>query len=165
MLLVLTFFLAQNLGKTITSLNFMLCPFLTSKLVNSHILVCQNVNPPTLALKTCISRRRLQTSNYKRTPSLSYRFILLCTVHQMFKTKTLTRNECTCLLYIYIFSIMCMSSLSSPPHLVRPASRPCLGKNFGAVCNGVVDVPLDELLPPPVTLASLVLGCARLVAE
>jgi hypothetical protein len=56
---------------------------------------------------------------------------------------------------------MCMSSLSLPPHLVRPASRPCTGKNFGAVCSGVVDVPLDELLPPPVPLASLVLGCGR----
>jgi hypothetical protein len=48
----------------------MLCPFLTSKLVNSHILVCQNVNPPTLALKTCILRRRLQMSNYKRNPCI-----------------------------------------------------------------------------------------------
>jgi hypothetical protein len=60
---------------------------------------------------------------------------------------------------------MCMSSLSSPPHTVRPASRPCSGKNFSAVCSGVVDVPLDELLPPPVPLAYLVLGCARPVAE
>jgi hypothetical protein len=67
--------------------------------------------------------------------------------------------------FIYIFSIMCMSSLSSPPHLVRLASRPCSGKNFGAVCSGVVDVPLDELLPPPVPLASLELECARPVAE
>jgi hypothetical protein len=33
---------------------------------------------------------------------------------------------------------MYMSSLSSPPHLVRPASRPFSGKNFGAVCSGVV---------------------------
>jgi hypothetical protein len=39
------------------------------------------------------------------------------------------------------------------------------GKNFGAVCSGVVCVPLDELLPPPVPLASLVLGCARPMAE
>jgi hypothetical protein len=60
---------------------------------------------------------------------------------------------------------MCMSTLSSPPHPVRPASRPCSGKNFGAVCSGVVDVPLDEHLPPPVPLASLVLGCAQPVAE
>jgi hypothetical protein len=60
---------------------------------------------------------------------------------------------------------MCMSSLSSPPHLVRPASRPYSGKHFGAVCSGVVYVPLDELLPPPVPLASLVLGFARPVAE
>jgi hypothetical protein len=44
----------------------MLCPFQTSKLVNSYIFVCRNVNPPTLALKTCILRRRLLTSNYKR---------------------------------------------------------------------------------------------------
>jgi hypothetical protein len=59
---------------------------------------------------------------------------------------------------------MCMSSLSLPPRLVRPASRPFSGKNFGAVCSGVVGVPLDELLPPPVPLASLVLGCARTIA-
>jgi hypothetical protein len=58
-----------------------------------------------------------------------------------------------------------MSSLSSPPHLVRPASRPFSGKNFGAGCSGVVGVLLDELLPPPVPLASLVLGCARPMAE
>jgi hypothetical protein len=51
---------------------------------------------------------------------------------------------------------MCMSSLSSPPHLVRPASRPFSGKNFGAVCSGVVDVPLDERLPPSL------LPCARM---
>jgi hypothetical protein len=43
--------------------------------------------------------------------------------------------------------------------------RPFSGKNFGAVCSGVVDVPFDERLPPPVPLASLVLGCARPVAE
>jgi hypothetical protein len=52
---------------------------------------------------------------------------------------------------------MYISSLSSPPRLVHPASRPFSGKNFGAVCSGVVGVPLDELLPPPVPLASLVL--------
>jgi hypothetical protein len=67
--------------------------------------------------------------------------------------------------FIYILSILYMSSLSSPPHLVRLASRPFSGKNFGAVCSGVVSVPLDELLPPPVPLASLVLGCARPMAE
>jgi hypothetical protein len=67
--------------------------------------------------------------------------------------------------FIYILSIMCMSSLSSPPHLVRPASRPFSGKNFGAVCSGVVGAPIDELFPPPVPLASLVLGCARPMAE
>jgi hypothetical protein len=49
----------------------MLSPFLTSKLVNWCILVCQNVNPPSLALRTCIYRRRLLTSNYKRNPYLS----------------------------------------------------------------------------------------------
>jgi hypothetical protein len=65
----------------------------------------------------------------------------------------------------YILSIMYISSLSSPPHLVRLASRPFSGKNFGAVCCGVVGVPLDELLLPPVPLASLVLGCARPMAE
>jgi hypothetical protein len=52
----------------------------------------------------------------------------------------------------------------TPPHLVRPASHPFSGKNFGAVCSGVVGVLLDELLPPPVPLASLVLGCARPMA-
>jgi hypothetical protein len=51
------------------------------------------------------------------------------------------------------------------PPLVRPASRPFSGKNFGAVCSGVVGVHLDELLPPHVPLASLVLGCARPMAE
>jgi hypothetical protein len=60
---------------------------------------------------------------------------------------------------------MYMSSLSSPPHLVRPASRPFSGKNFGAVFSGVVGVPLDELLPPPMPLAFLVLGCARPMAK
>jgi hypothetical protein len=58
-----------------------------------------------------------------------------------------------------------MSSLSLPPHLVRPASRPFSGKNFGVGCSGVVNVLLDELLPPPVPLASLVLGCDRPMAE
>jgi hypothetical protein len=53
----------------------------------------------------------------------------------------------------------------TPPHLVRPASRPFSGKNFGAVCSGVVRVLLYELLPPPVPLASPVLGIARPVAE
>jgi hypothetical protein len=43
----------------------------------------------------------------------------------------------------------------TPPHLVRPASRPFSGKNFGAVCSGVVGVLLDELLPPPVPLARM----------
>jgi hypothetical protein len=33
------------------------------------------------------------------------------------------------------------------------------------VCSGVVGVLLDELLPPPVPLASPVLGIARPVAE
>jgi hypothetical protein len=49
------------------------------------------------------------------------------------------------LLYNY-FSIMCRSSLSSPPHLVRLASRPYSGKNFSALCSGVVGDLLDELL-------------------
>jgi hypothetical protein len=53
----------------------------------------------------------------------------------------------------------------TPPHLVRLASRPFSGKIFGAVCSGVVGVLLDELLPPPVPLAFLVLGCARPMAE
>ena len=50
-------------------------------------------------------------------------------------------------------------------HRIRPASRPFSGKNFGAVCSGVVGVLLYELLPPPVPLASPVLGIARPVAE
>jgi hypothetical protein len=49
----------------------MLCPFLKSKLFNSHILDFRNEDPPTLSLKTCISRRTLQTSNYKRNPCKS----------------------------------------------------------------------------------------------
>jgi hypothetical protein len=79
--------------------------------------------------------------------SLSYRFILLRTIHQMLPTKPHTRNECTGSSLLY-FLIMCRSSLSSPPHLVCPALHPCSGKNFGAVCSGVVDVLLDELLLP-----------------
>jgi hypothetical protein len=47
-----------------TSPNFMLCPFLMSRLVNSYFF-CK---PPTLALKTCILRKRLQMSNCKRNP-------------------------------------------------------------------------------------------------
>jgi hypothetical protein len=97
--------------------------------------------------------------------SLSYMLILLRTIHQMFIDKAAYAKCSHLSSLIYIFSIMCMSSLSSPPHLVRPASLPFSGKNFGAVCSGVVNVPLDERLPPPVPLASLVLGCARPVAE
>jgi hypothetical protein len=43
--LVSTFFFAQNLGNNLKKSNFMLCPFLTSKLINSYIFVCQNVRP------------------------------------------------------------------------------------------------------------------------
>jgi hypothetical protein len=54
---------------------------------------------------------------------------------------------------------MCSISFSLPPHLVRPASRPCSGKNFGAVCSGVVHVPLDELL---LLYGDTRLSCARM---
>jgi hypothetical protein len=54
---------------------------------------------------------------------------------------------------------MFWSSFSSLPHLVRPASRPCSGKNFGAVCSGVVNVPLDELL---LLYYDTRLSCARM---
>jgi hypothetical protein len=62
------------------------------------------------------------------------------------------------LLYKYV-SIVCRSSLSSPPHLVRPVSRPYSGKNFSAVCSGVVDDLLDELLLPSCDTR---LPCARM---
>jgi hypothetical protein len=43
----------------------MLCPFLTKKLVNLYILVCQNVNRPTLALKHAFNEKdfRRQITN------------------------------------------------------------------------------------------------------
>jgi hypothetical protein len=62
------------------------------------------------------------------------------------------------LLYKY-FLIMCRSLLSSPPHLVRPASHPYSGKIFGALCSGVVDDLLDELLLPS---CDTCLPCARI---
>jgi hypothetical protein len=95
---------------------------------------------------------------------LLYVYFTSCYTSNVFQ-RSRVRGINAFVFFIYILSIMCMSSLSSPPHLVRPASHPFSGKNFCAVCSGVVGVPLDELLPPSVPLASLVLGCARPVAE
>jgi hypothetical protein len=67
------------------------------------------------------------------------------------------RSRVRGILHILLICSMMYYFTFTPPHLVRPASRPFSGKNFGAVGSGVVGVLLDELLPPPVPLASLVL--------
>jgi hypothetical protein len=84
--------------------------------------------------------------------SLSYMFILLRTIQQI------RQSRVRGILHILLICSITYYFTFTPPHLVRPASRPFSGKNFGVVCSGVVGVLLDELLAPPVPLASLVLG-------
>jgi hypothetical protein len=71
-------------------------------------------------------------------PSLLYVYFTSCytsNVHRRSRVRGITAHSSL----IYLLNHV-KSSLSSPPHLVRPASRPFSGKNFGAGCSGVVGV-------------------------